>query len=303
MSGNQAANPSDREGVSGVVPPIVTAFDDSGAIDPDATVAHAEFVIDRGASAVFPLGTNGEFALLTGDERRRIVEAVTDGVDAPVIAGVGAPSSRETIAHAEHAASAGVDGVVAVTPYYYPLDADAAVTHYQRLAAAIEVPIYVYQIPSRTGNSLSLDTLGRIADIEGIVGLKDSSKDVPWLAQAIDAHPELAVLAGSDSLLFTGLEIGCSGLVSAVANVFPGLVAELYSAYRAGDEQRANELQSTVFKVRSAIKQGPYMAGVKTALSVRDVGFEVGGLRDPLRAMDETDQERMQVELREIGVL
>ena len=303
MSGNQAANPSDREGVSGVVPPIVTAFDDSGAIDPDATVAHAEFVIDRGASAVFPLGTNGEFALLTGDERRRIVEAVTDGVDAPVIAGVGAPSTRETIAHAEHAASAGVDGVVAVTPYYYPLDADAAVTHYQRLAAAIEVPIYVYQIPSRTGNSLSLDTLGRIADIEGIVGLKDSSKDVPWLAQAIDAHPELAVLAGSDSLLFTGLEIGCSGLVSAVANVFPGLVAELYSAYRAGDEQRANELQSTVFKIRSAIKQGPYMAGVKTALSVRDVGFEVGGLRDPLRAMDETDQERMQVELREIGVL
>ncbi len=289
--------------VAGVVPPVVTAFDADGAVDLDATVAHAKFVIEGGASAVFPLGTNGEFALLTDEERRQVVAAVASGVDAPVIAGVGAPSTRETVAHATHAESAGADGVVAVTPYYYPLDGDAAVTHYRRLAAAIDLPVYVYQIPSRTGNTLSLDTLGQIASIEGVAGLKDSSKDVPWLAQAVDRHPEMDFLVGSDSLLFAGLEIGCTGIVSAVANVFPEVVADLYEAYAAGDEDRAEQLQSTVFAVRSALKEGPYMAGVKSALALRNVDFDVGGLRDPLRVMDETEQEQLATELREIGVL
>jgi len=94
---------------------------------------------------------------------------------------------------------------------------------------------------------------------------------VPWLAQAIDAHPDLTFLAGSDSLIFTGLEIGCSGLVSAVANVFPELVVDCYEAYDAGNEGRARELQSEIFRVRDAFKTGgAYMSGVKTALRMRD---------------------------------
>ncbi|MFC7132024.1 MULTISPECIES: dihydrodipicolinate synthase family protein [Salinibaculum] len=289
--------------VSGVVPPTVTAFDGNGDVDPDATAAHAQFVVDGGANAVFPLGTNGEFALLTAGERRRVVEAVTDAVDVPVIAGVGAPSTRETVANAEHAASVGVDGVVVVTPYYYPLDEEGAVAHYRSVAAAVDVPVYVYHIPSKTGNELSLETLGRIAALDGVAGLKDSSKDVPWLAQAIDANPDMDFLVGSDSLLFAGLELGCTGLVSAVANVFPELVVDLYDAYAAGDEDEAQRLQSTVFDVRSAMKRGPYMAGVKTALSLRETDFDVGGLRAPLRTMDDAQRAALETDLRELGVL
>jgi len=287
----------------GVVPPTVTAFDEEGHVDHDATAAHARFVVDGGASGVFPLGTNGEFPLLTGDERRAVVETVTDAVDAPVIAGVGAPSTRETVANATHAEANGADGVVVVTPYYYPLDGDAAVQHYRAVDDAVDIPVYVYHIPSKTGNELSLATLDRLADIDGIAGVKDSSKDVPWLAQAIDAHPELTFLAGSDSLLFAGLEVGCSGMVSAVANVFPELVVDLYDAYAAGDEAAANRLQSQVFDVRSALKRGPYMAGVKTALSLRDVDFDAGGLRAPLRSMAGEERAALQAELRDLGLL
>ncbi|AQL43428.1 dihydrodipicolinate synthase family protein [Halorientalis sp. IM1011] len=287
----------------GVVPPTVTAFDADESVDLDATAAHARFVVDAGCHGVFPLGTNGEFPLLTGEERRRVVETVVDEIESvPVVPGVGAPSTHETVANAEHAADAGADGVIVVTPYYYPLDDAAAVDHYRRVAEAVDVPVYVYHIPSRTGNALSLSALDRIAEIDGIAGLKDSSKDVPWLGQAVDRHPELSFLVGSDSLLFPGLEIGCSGLVSAVANAFPELVVDLYEAYAAGDEDRARDLQSRVYDVRAAMKRGPYMAGVKTALSLRDLDFDVGPLRRPLRRMDEDDRAALESDLADLDL-
>src|SRR6056297_617501 len=123
----------------GVVPPTVTAFDEDESLDVETTAEHARFVVDAGAHGVFPLGTNGEFPLLTPDERDGVVEAVVEeiGDDAPVIAGVGAPSTRQTVAHAEHAEAVGADGVVVVTPYYYPVDHDAALNHYRRVAEAV----------------------------------------------------------------------------------------------------------------------------------------------------------------------
>ena len=294
----------DPLGLHGVVPPTVTAFHEDESLDAETTAAHARFVVDRGVHGVFPLGTNGEFALLTGDERQRAVEAVVDEIDGevPVIAGVGAPSTHETVQHATHAESVGADGIVVVTPYYYPLDHEAAVTHYERVADAVDLPVYVYHIPSKTGNSLSLSTIDALAGIENVAGVKDSSKDVPWLGQAIDAHPELTFLSGSDSLLFPGLEIGCTGMVSAVANVFPELVVDLYDAYDDGDEERARELQSQVYDVRDALKRGgAYMSGVKTALRHRD--FDAGPLRAPLRLKSDEDAAALEDDLESLGVL
>ncbi|RBI64686.1 dihydrodipicolinate synthase family protein [halophilic archaeon] len=296
-----SADPLD---LHGVVPPTVTAFDGDESVDYEATAAHAEFVVDGGAHGVFPLGTNGEFPLLTHEERDRVVETVVDAVDeVPVIAGVGAPSTHETVQHAEHAESVGADGLVVVTPYYYPLDDHAAVEHYRRVCEAVDLPVYVYHIPSKTGNALSLSALADIAEIPNIAGLKDSSKDVPWLGQAIDAHPDLTFLAGSDSLLFPGLEVGCSGMVSAVANAFPELVVDLYSAYDDGDEERARDLQSRVYDVRDALKTGPYMAGVKTVLDLRETGFDPGPLRSPLRKMDDSDRAALESDLRSLDLL
>jgi len=296
-----AAGTDDPLDLHGVVPPTVTAFDEAEAVDYERTAEHAQFVIDGGADAVFPLGTNGEFALLTAEERRGVVEAVCSAVDAPVIAGIGAPGTHETGQNARHAEGAGADGLVVVTPYYYPMDGTALCDHYRSVVAAVDVPVYVYHIPSKTGNTISLDVLADIAAIDGIAGVKDSSKDIPFLGQAIDAHPELTFLSGSDSLLFPGLSVGCAGLVSAVANAFPEPVADLYAAYDRGDEARARELQSTIYRVRTALKEGPYMAGVKTALQLR--GFDCGPLRSPLRLMDDDQRETLAETLGELGLL
>jgi 4-hydroxy-tetrahydrodipicolinate synthase/2-dehydro-3-deoxy-phosphogluconate/2-dehydro-3-deoxy-6-phosphogalactonate aldolase len=291
--------------LSGVVPPTITAFDEDGDLDRSATAAHAELVVEGGASGVFPLGTNGEFALLEPGERDEVVRAVVEAVgdEVPVIAGVGAQSTRETVARARAAEQAGADGLVVVTPYYYPVDDEAAVAHYRTVVEAVDRPVYVYHIPGRTGNELSLSAIERIASLEGVAGCKDSSKDVPWLGQAIDRAPDLTFLVGSDSLLCSGLAAGCSGAVSAVANVFPELVVDCYEAYDRGDRERAREIQSTVYEVRSALKDGPYMAGVKTALSIRDPGFDPGPLRSPLRRMDESGRRRLRERLTNAGVL
>ncbi|MGQ3413342.1 dihydrodipicolinate synthase family protein [Natrinema sp. LN54] len=300
---NHDPGAADPLSLHGIVPPTVTAFQEDESVDYETTAAHARFVVDRGAHGVFPLGTNGEFPLLSGEERDRVVDAVVDevGGEVPVIAGVGAPSTHQTVGHAEHAESVGADGIVVVTPYYYPLDREGALEHYRRVAEAVSLPVYVYHIPSKTGNELSLDTLAELAEIDNIAGVKDSSKDVPWLVQGIDAHPDLTFLAGSDSLIFTGLEVGCSGAVSAVANAFPELVVDCYEAYDAGDEDRAQELQSEIFRVRDAFKAGgAYMSGVKTALRIR--GFDAGPLRSPLRLKDDEGAAELRESLRALDL-
>lgn len=294
---------TDPLSLGGVIPPTVTAFHGDESVDYETTAAHARFVVDRGADGVFPLGTNGEFAMLDTEERAGVVETVVDEIsgEVPVIAGVGKESTYHTVKNAERAEQAGADGLVVVTPYYYPTDHGGMVEHYRRVAEATSLPIYIYHIPPRAGNTLASETLAELADIDSVAGLKDSSKDVPWLAQAIDAHPELTFLAGSDSLQLPGRLIGCTGGVSAVANAFPELVSELHDSYDAGNKERADELQSTLYRVRGAFKTGNYMAGVKSALSLRE--FDAGPLRSPLRGMNDVQRDELESQLRNLDVL
>jgi 4-hydroxy-tetrahydrodipicolinate synthase/2-dehydro-3-deoxy-phosphogluconate/2-dehydro-3-deoxy-6-phosphogalactonate aldolase len=294
---------TDPLGLHGVVPPTITAFDQDGAVDPERTATAARHVVDGGCHGVFPLGTNGEGPLLEPDERERVVRAVVAEVGAavPVIAGVGAPATRRAVANAERALAAGADGVVAVTPYYYPLDDAAALAHYETLVEAVDAPVYVYHIPSKTGNRLSLSVWEDIAALDGVAGLKDSSKDVPWLGQAMARVPEATYLVGSDSLLEAGFGLGASGAVSAVANVAPELVVDCYEAHRAGDREAVRELARRVLAVRSALKEGPYMAGVKTALELTGV-LDPGPLRRPLRGMDESERATLADRLADLGL-
>lgn len=306
--GGHAPKPSEADPLElhGVVPPTITAFHEDESVDLPTTAEHARYVVDGGAHGVFPLGTNGEGPLLNPKERARVVEAVAGEInEVPVIAGVGAESTQTTIEHAKRAENAGADGLVVVTPYYFPMDGQAAVEHYRQVTERVELPVYVYHIPSKTGNSLSLDTLASITALDGIAGVKDSSKEIPWLGQAIATNESdgtgVSFLVGSDSLLVPGLDIGCSGLVSAVANVFPELVVELYDAYDSGDRKEAQEIQRRIYAVRRALKRGPYMAGVKSALSLR--GFEAGPLRSPLRRMSDTKEAALEDELESLGLL
>lgn len=298
------AGTADPLSIYGVVPPTVTAFNGAGDLDLERTAAHAEFVVERGAHAVFPLGTNGEYPLLTGPERDAVVGAVVEAVgeNVPVLAGVGTPGTRRTIERAKAAVEAGADGCFVVTPYYYELDDRGAIEHYRAVDAAVDVPIYAYQIPPLTGTQLTRETVRTLAEEGTIVGIKDSSRDMPWLGQVVAENPELSVLVGSDTLQHAGIATGCSGAVSAVANVFPELVADCYGAAARGDHDRARTLQRRLFEVRSALAVGDApMAGVKAALEIR--GVPMGDPRGPLRGMDESAREELRDRLDGLGLL
>lgn len=293
--------------IHGVIPPTITAYDhENEGLDLEATAAHARFVVDRGVHGVFPLGTNGEFPMLKPDERAAVIGAVVEevGDEVPVLAGVSAPSTRNTVSYALDAEAAGADAVVVGIPYYYPIDSDAIIEHYEEVTDAVSTPVFMYHFPARMGNKLDLETVKRIAAMDGIVGVKDSSGDVAWLGQTVDRNPELTYLAGLDSLLFAELEIGCTGLVSAVSNVFPELTVDLYESYVDGDEARARELQSAVFDIWKAMDRGPYLGGVKSALDLRpEVEFDPGPMRRPLQRMSADEEAQLKRTLQTLDLL
>lgn len=298
------AGTGDPLSIHGVVPPTLSAFAADGSLDRERTAAHAEFVVDAGVHAVFPLGTNGEYPLLTGEERDAVVETVVEvvGDRVPVLAGVGTPGTRRTVERAIAAEEAGADGCFVVTPYYFQLDHRGTLEHYRAVADAVDLPIYAYQIPSLTGEQLSLETLETLASEGTIVGIKDSSRDMSWLGQAVATAPELSVLVGSDALQYPGLKSGCSGVVSAVANAFPSLVVDLYEAVETGEDDRALSLQRRLFAVREAFGVGDApMSGVKTALQLR--GMDMGEPRAPLRLKDGADREELQRRLERLELL
>jgi len=292
--------------IHGVIPPTITAYYDDEDLNLEATAAHARFVVDRGVHGVFPLGTNGEFPMLKPDERAAVIDAVVEevGDEVPVLAGVSAPSTRNTVSYALDAQENGADAVVVGIPYYYPIDSEAIIEHYEEVVGAVDIPVFVYHYPARMGNKLELETMNRIASIEGIVGVKDTSGDVAWLGQTIDQNPELTYLAGLDSLLFAELEIGCTGLVSAVSNVFPEITVELYESYVAGNETHASDLQSTVFDVWKALDRGPYLGGVKSALDLHlEVDFDPGPMRRPLKRMSQEEEVQLERTLRTLDLI
>jgi 4-hydroxy-tetrahydrodipicolinate synthase len=281
----------------GIIPPTLTAFGSDGSLHLAKTRWHIDYVIKGGVHGVFPCGTMGEGPLLTFDEKRQVIEAVVQsaGGRVPVLAGVGCPSTRETVLLAQAAEAVGADALIVVTPYYYSPNRDGLLAHYRAVAGATGLPTLVYHIPSRTGNRLPLDLLPLLTKIPGVIGLKDSSGDVSWLQSAMAVAPEWRYFVGSDALLRVGFSLGVHGAVSGVANLFPELVVSLYEAAQDGDTERVRELQATVLGIRDAVRSGPYLSGMKAGL--RALGHDIGDPRLPMVGMSGEQQARLRSQL------
>jgi len=296
---------TDMEGykmLQGIIPPTFTAFHPDGALDLEKTQWHINYVIEGGVHGVFPCGTMGEGPLLSFDEKVQVIGAAVEAASGrvPVLAGVGYPSTRETVDLAQEAERMGADAVIVVTPYYYPPAEEGLIAHYRAVCEAVRIPVLVYHIPSRTGNYLSPDLIPRLAEVPGVEGLKDSSGDVEFLQWAMALAPRWRFFVGSDVLLYAGFALGVHGAVSGIANIFPRLVVELYDAAQSSDWTRARELQARVLAVRKAIRAGSYLSGMKAALYV--LGHDIGSPRLPLTGADERQIERLRRQFTELGL-
>ena len=210
---------------------------------------------------------------------RHCVETVAGR--APVVAHAGEISTRQTIRLGKQIASLGVDAVSVITPYFVPLKQDELITHYTAIADALSVPIYLYNIPARTGNTIEPDTARALAEHPNIIGIKDSAGSYESLSGFLNAVKDIDgfdVLNGPDSLIHQGFVDGCSACISGLANVAPAAINAIWSRFNAGDIDGSRRAQESVTQLRTELYSVAFSpAAVKKALQI--MGEDVGESR------------------------
>jgi 4-hydroxy-tetrahydrodipicolinate synthase len=283
--------------IHGTVTAMATPFDADGRFDPDATGRLASWLVERGVDALFVGGTTGEGLLLSHDEHGQLARATVEaaGGEVSVLAQVGCASTAQSVALAEQAAKAGVDGIVVLSPYFFSVDQAAMVAHFAAVAAAApETPTYLYNIPGNTRNHIAPAVVSALLEkAPNFAGIKDSSKDLVLLQNFLALAPlGFAVLVGSDSVLLSGMASGAVGVVSAASNVFPEVVVEAVRAFTGGKLQEAQAAQQRLNQMLGVLKLGPPLSGYKAGLALREM--PVGGLRPPLRDMTAAEHARFE---------
>ena len=269
----------------GVIVPLLTPFDTRGNIDGDALRRFVGQLRACGVGGVMSCGTTGEGPLLTKEERQRVTEVVVEAIagSISVIAQVGAISTRETIALALHARTVGTDAIAVVAPYFYHCSDTMLHEHYLQVCNAVpDMPVYLYNIPQRTGNALTPALVGEIAArCPNMVGIKDSAGDLAVTVEMRGVREStFRVIMGSDGLILPALTMGVSASVSGNANVFPELFVTLFDAFQRGDYTSARAAQERINVVRHILRDGGDLALFKAVVARR--GVALGGVRPPL---------------------
>lgn len=285
--------------LKGIVVPIVTPMNSDETINFDELRRQVDRQIEAGIHGIFPFGTNGEGYILTAAEKKQVLECVIDQVvgRVPVYAGTGAISTKETIEQCKMAEAAGADVLSVITPWFAKASQHELIVHYEAVAAAVKTPIVLYNIPMRTGNALEPETVAQLADIDTIVGAKDSSGNWDNLKAFIDltADKNFAVLSGNDALILKALKAGAKGAIAGCANVYPTNMANIYNNFVAGDLDAAQACQDNVGALRANFKFGNPNTVVKTAVNL--LGFPVGPCRAPFNYLPEEGIEALKATL------
>lgn len=260
---------------------MVTPFTPDGALDLPGLAALADHLVTQGNDGLVVGGTTGEAPTTSRQEKADAVRAVVDAVGgrAHVLAGVGTNDTAHSVELARDAEKGGASGLLAVTPYYSRPPEAGVVAHTERLAAATNLPVMLYDIPGRTGLALSHDTLLRLAAHPQVVAVKDAKDDVAATARLL-AQTELAVYSGTDALNLPLLAIGAAGFVSVVSHVVTPQLVELLAAYDAGDTVRAQRVNRRLQPVYAGIFRTQGVILTKAALGL--LGLPAGPVRLPL---------------------
>jgi 4-hydroxy-2-oxoglutarate aldolase len=291
--------------VHGIFAPIATAFDASGEVDYST---FAENTVAFGAtklSGLVVLGSNGEFTLLSHEEKVKLVETAKNHLPAEkmVIAGTGCESFRETLQLTKECAAVGADVALVVTPNYYKKDMNEAalVNFYTMLADASPIPVMIYNMPGNSGVNVPSSLTLKLAAHPNITGIKDSGGNIVQISEVLAKAPEgFSVFAGSGSYLLATLLLGGVGGTLAVANVVPDYCAEIQENFEKGDIEKARKMQLALLPLNAAVTSRFGIGGMKAAMDM--VGFKGGLPRLPiLPAGEETKKEIARI-LKELGI-
>ena len=267
---NQASN------FRGIIPPMITPLSGRDELDEAGLERLIEHILGGGVHGLFVLGTTGEAPSLSYHLRRELIERTCRQVDGrvPVLVGITDTAFMESVSMARFAADSGAQGVVLAPPYYYPAGQAELVEYLGHL-----VPLFLYNMPSHTKLMFEPQTVRRTLDIDGIVGLKDSSGDMVYfhrIQRILGDRPDFTLLVGPEELLGETIMLGGHGGVSGGANLFPRLYVDLYDTAVAGDRDRVEELHEVVMEISDTIystgrHSSSFMKGLKCALNIEGI--------------------------------
>jgi 4-hydroxy-tetrahydrodipicolinate synthase len=287
-----------------VLTAMVTPFRDDGSLDLDGAAALASWLVAQGNDGLVIAGTTGEAPTLTDDEKVELWRAVRGAVDVPVLAGSGSNDTRHTIELSRRAAETGADGLLLVSPYYNRPPQAGLEAHFRAVAAAVDLPIVMYDVPIRTTRAMTVDTIVRLAtEVRNIAGLKDARGNPPDAARIVAGAPDsFDLYSGDDSLTLPLLAIGAVGVVGVATHWSAGLHAEMIASFDKADTATAREINARLGPSYAA-ETGPtwvQTSAAKAALAL--LGQPAGPVRLPLPPIDDAVRGAVRRVLDDLGL-
>ena len=290
----------------GIIPPVVTPFTDDGKFNEKAFRKIVKHLIECGVHGIFPLGTTGEFYAFDTDEIRCIFEATKDEVRGrvPVYAGASHITTRGVIERVHIAEDVGFDAVSVLTPMFISQTQDELYEYYKTIAENTKLPVIMYNNKPKTNVTIDPRTVSRLAEIDNIIGIKDSTGDFTNSAEYLRLtkdNDKFSVLIGRDTLIYAGLCSGAAGSIASCANVAPRLVADIYDKFKAGDFKGALDAQFALNPLRIACNMGTFPEVIKEGLQLE--GFDAGTCLAPIRPLSDVQRETLRTLLKEMGLI
>ncbi len=271
--------------IKGIIPAFISPFKADGSLNIDATKEHALRLIEKGADSLYVGGSSGEMILMTNEERKTLLETVVNVVpeNFPIIAHIGAANPMDAYELAQHADSLGVAAISSVTPFYYKYSFNEMKYYYEKISSLVKTPMVIYNIPSLSGASLSLNQMSELLRVENVCGMKFTSNDFFSFERIRNAFPDKLLYNGSDEILCSGLAMGADGGIGTTYNVLVSKFAELYKLFKENKLEEALAVQHGINDAIATILSFPLLPAIKAL--VKACGCDCGTCRDPFEKM------------------
>lgn len=292
------------EKYQGAIVAIVTPFID-GKLDEQGLIDLIEFQIDNGTHGIVPCGTTGESATLNFDEHKRVIELTvqTVGGRVPVIAGTGANNTQEAIELTKSAKDSGADAVLSVAPYYNRPSQEGIYLHFKAIAEAVDIPMFLYNVPSRTASDINPSTVARLSEVKNIIGIKEASGSLQQVSDVIRLCPkDFIVLSGDDFTSMATVFVGGRGVISVTSNVDPKGMSDLMEASLRGDIAGANEIHYRLFPLMKAMFIAPNPVPAKKGAELMGK-IKDGMVRLPLSEIDSASLDTLKKVMGGLGLI
>jgi len=293
--------------LKGVYPALITPFKKNGEIDLAGFRNNIDYVIEGGVSGIVPCGCTGEAATLNFEEQKRLLETAVDQANGrvPVIGGSGSNNTREAVELTKYAKDAGANAAMLITPYYNKPGDAGQLLHYTTIATKVDIPIILYNVPSRTGINMKPSIVAQLARIDNIVGIKEASGNPAQTAEILELtrgyKKTFTVLSGDDNLTIPIMSYGGKGVVSVAANIIPKEMSLMIGYYLKGDQKRALDVFYRIAPILRGLFMETNPIPVKSAAGM--MGLAAGSLRAPLTTLAPENQKKLQGLLETTGIL